>query len=250
MKATYSVAAILWTSFVLLTLSGGCSEGSSERLPEPQQGKSGPNVCSGAVVETMNSGGYTYVNVDCGGRLVWAAGPTTEVAVGDEVSISLGVEMRDFASPSLERTFESIYFVTDIQQSDDGRAPDDRTVAEAHGKSSVPSEQPTHDFSSIDRPEGAKTVAEIYSSRAELEGVEILMVGKVVKFNPKIMGKNWIHIQDGTGEPGSNDLTVTTDATASVGDTVLVRGKVGLDKDMGAGYRYDILIEDAAVTVR
>lgn len=151
MKATYSVAAILSTSFVLLIFGGGCLEGRQERSPEPQQGNSGPGVCSGAIVETMNSGGYTYVKVDCGGRLVWAAGPATEVAVGDKVSMSLGVEMRD--------------------------------------------------FSSIDKPEGAKTIAEIFSSRAELTGVEILVLGKVVKFSPRIMGKNWIHIQDGAGEP-------------------------------------------------
>lgn len=198
----------------------------------------------------MNSGGYTYVKVDCGGRLVWAAGPATEVAVGDKVSMSLGVEMRDFSSPSLERTFESIYFVTGIQRSDDGSPSETQSVAEAHRKSSGPSEQPSFDFSSIDKPEDARTIAEIFSSRAELAGVEILVLGKVVKFSPQIMGKNWIHLQDGTGEPGSNDLTVTTDATASVGDTVLVRGKVGLNKDIGAGYRFDVLIEDAAVTVK
>ena len=76
------------------------------------------------------------------------------------------------------------------------------------------------------------------------------MVGKVVKYNAMIMGKNWIHLQDGTGEPGSNDLTVTTQGTAFVGDTVLVRGNIGLDRDMGAGYRYDVLIEDATITVQ
>ena len=63
------------------------------------------------------------------------------------------------------------------------------------------------------------------------------------------MGKNWVHVQDGTGGSGTNDLTVTTNATAAVGDTVLVRGKLGADKDFGFGYKYDILIEDAALTV-
>ncbi|MGW8313899.1 MAG: nucleotide-binding protein, partial [Desulfuromonadales bacterium] len=71
--------------------------------------------------------------------------------------------------------------------------------------------------------------------------------GKVVKFSPQIMGKNWIHIQDGTGEAGSNDLTVTTNTTANVGDTVVISGTLTADKDFGYGYQYSVLVEDAEV---
>ena len=73
--------------------------------------------------------------------------------------------------------------------------------------------------------------------------------GKVVKFNANIMGKNWLHVQDGTGNAGSNDLLVTTTGQAKPGDTVLIEGKVALNKDFGAGYKYNVLVEDAKVTV-
>ena len=63
------------------------------------------------------------------------------------------------------------------------------------------------------------------------------------------MGKNWIHIQDGTGDAGANDLTVTTDVTANSGDTVLISGTLSLDKDFGYGYAYGVIVEDAEVTV-
>lgn len=63
------------------------------------------------------------------------------------------------------------------------------------------------------------------------------------------MGKNWIHVQDGTGSDGTNDLTVTTNAVAAVGNTVLVKGNLSADKDFGFGYKYEVVIEDAAVTV-
>ena len=75
------------------------------------------------------------------------------------------------------------------------------------------------------------------------------MRGKVVKFSPEIMGKNWIHLQDGTGKEGTNDLTVTTKMMAKVGDTVVISGAVATDKDFGYGYKYGVIIEDADVKV-
>jgi hypothetical protein len=63
------------------------------------------------------------------------------------------------------------------------------------------------------------------------------------------MGKNWLHLQDGSGSEGTNDLTVTTTATAEVGDLVLVNGKVSVDRDFGYGYTYEVLLEDAEITV-
>jgi hypothetical protein len=71
----------------------------------------------------------------------------------------------------------------------------------------------------------------------------------VVKFISGIMGKNWLHLRDGTGAPGSDDLTVTTDATVETGSTVVVRGTVTTDRDFGAGYKYELIIEDAEITV-
>jgi hypothetical protein len=77
----------------------------------------------------------------------------------------------------------------------------------------------------------------------------VVVRAKVVKYNPQIMGKNWLHLEDGTGKAGSNDLTVTTNGEAKVGDTVLVTGVVTTNKDFGAGYKYDVILEDANVKV-
>ncbi len=99
------------------------------------------------------------------------------------------------------------------------------------------------------KPEGGKTVNEIYLQRDSLSGKEVILRAKVVKFSPQIMGKNWLHVQDGTGEKGTNDLTVTSAAAAKVGDTVLVKGALSTNKDFGLGYKYDLIIEDAQVTV-
>ena len=106
------------------------------------------------------------------------------------------------------------------------------------------------DLSGIERAEGGKTIAEVFAEKDQLAGETIVFRGKVVKTNAGIMGKNWLHIRDGSGADGTNDLTVTTiEVLPNVGDTVIVSGPVVLNKDFGMGYQYDIIIEDADVTV-
>lgn len=95
----------------------------------------------------------------------------------------------------------------------------------------------------------ARTVEEIIKQRAALKDKPVVVRGKVVKFNAAIMGKNWVHLRDGTGSAadGSNDVLVTTQDVAKVGEVVTVRGMVRTDKDFGSGYSYSVLIEDATV---
>jgi hypothetical protein len=106
------------------------------------------------------------------------------------------------------------------------------------------------DLAGIAKADGGKTVAEVFAGKDALAGKPVTVRGKVVKANSGIMGKNWIHVRDGSGSDGTNDLTVTTTtAQPHVGDTVLVTGPVSLNKDFGMGYQYDVIVEDAQVTV-
>lgn len=95
--------------------------------------------------------------------------------------------------------------------------------------------------------ENACTVQEVFAKRKELAGKIVRVRGKVVKYNPSIMGRNWIHIQDGTGEPLQNthDLVVTSASGANVGEILTVEGRLAADKDFGAGYTYAAIIEEA-----
>lgn len=97
-------------------------------------------------------------------------------------------------------------------------------------------------------PEG-RTVAEVISSRAELKDKTVSVRARVVKFNSAIMGKNWLHVRDGSGsaEEKTNDLLVTSSETARVGDILTLRGTVRTDKDFGYGYFYGVLVEDAVI---
>ena len=91
-------------------------------------------------------------------------------------------------------------------------------------------------------------VEEVFAKKDTLNGRKITVKGEVVKFNSGIMGKNWVHIQDGSGKPGTNDLTATTQDSAKVGDKVIITGTLAVEKDFGAGYIYEAIIEEASMT--
>lgn len=78
--------------------------------PAPATAAASGSTISGKVVETMASGGYTYVNLEKEGKKVWVAMPTMQVTVGQELEVMNGMEMKNFPSKGLNRTFDSIIF--------------------------------------------------------------------------------------------------------------------------------------------
>jgi hypothetical protein len=222
----------------------------------------GPGGFSGKVVETMDAGSYTYVLVDTVTNKVWAAATQFQVKKGDAVAVPDSMPMTNFHSKALNRDFPVIYFADSIlvngANPDAAKLPPGHPVLGGGADGNLPAGHPSPvgkaqppkvDFTGIKPAKDGKTVAEIYASSTKLEGKSVTVRGKVVKYNANIMGKNWLHLQDGTGSAGSNDLLVTTTGPAKLGDTVLIAGKVALNKDFGAGYKYNLLVEDAKVTV-
>lgn len=219
---------------------------------------------SGKVTETTNVSSYTYVCVDTGSNKLWAATTEFPVKTGDKVTVYGGMPMANFYSKSLGRKFDTVYFTGKITVEGGAESAPafppghppvpgsaSPTLPPNHPSISTPSETPKMDLSNIKPAKGGQTIKQIYAGEAKLAGTTISVRGKVVKYNSMILGKNWLHLQDGTGLAASdnNDLMVTTDASAAVGDTVLVSGKVSTNRDFGAGYKYSVMIEDAKVTV-
>jgi hypothetical protein len=116
-----------------------------------------------------------------------------------------------------------------------------------HGPGAVGS-PPGIDLTNIEKAKGGYTVSELFTNKAKLNGKEVQVRGRVVKFSQNILGKNWLHLQDGTGSTGTNDLVVSTTGSATVGDLVVIKGKLVTDRDLGMGYRYEILVEEAEIT--
>jgi hypothetical protein len=192
----------------------------------------------GTVVETMDSGGYTYAMLERDGKKVWVAGPQTKLAVGAKLAGLTGTLMAGFRSDTLARTFDQIYFVG-------GFGAATTAAADPHG--TAPAAAPAEPIEPVAPAPGGKTVAAIFTERAALNGKPVVVRGKITKLTTGVLGKNWIHLRDGSGAAGSNDLIVTTLAEPKLGDIVVVRGSVAIDKDFGAGYAYPVLIENATL---
>lgn len=214
-------------------------------------GQPGTEAVAGTVRETLDAATYTYVRVGTDKGDIWAAAPQFAVKVGERVIVPLEMPMQNFHSQSLNRDFPLIYFVSKIRR--DGEAAAGGTgstpaLMAGHGTSTP---EPAEHIDTMAAPSGGMTIADLWSRRQSLAGKSVTVHGRVVKFNAGILGRNWIHLQDGTGKPAdnSNDITVTTPegVVVKVGDTITATGTVTIDKDFGAGYAYGALLENARV---
>jgi hypothetical protein len=250
MRHTMKYIAVMSLMILFLAACGAAED--TARVPA-EAAPGAPQAAAAEVLETMDSGGYTYVRLKTDDGEVWAAGPATPIAVGDRIVLGDGMVMNDFHSQTLDRTFDSILFLSALSKP--GEAGINAIAANPHEAAGAVTAKTGKtvavvETGSVPKAEGGHTVAELYAGKAELAGKEVSVMGRVVKYNGGIMGKNWLHVKDGSGETGTDNLTVTTAAVVAVGDLVLVQGKVTLDKDFGAGYSYDLIIEDATVTVQ
>ena len=199
-------------------------------------------VLSGKVVQTMDSGGYTYVQIENNGKKTWVAVPKTKVVKGQDISFAPGAEMENFESKTLNRKFDSIIFSGGVLGQ--GQKDIEKKSPGSKGSAVVVTEK-----IKVDKASGpdAYTVAEIFQHSKHLEEKKVVVRGKVVKVSAGVMKKNWIHLQDGTGDAGNNDLVVTSDDLPKVGDVVTASGTLYNDKDFGGGYKYKVIIEKANI---
>jgi len=224
----------------------------------------------GIVLDAVTGGGYTYMNIEENGEKFWIAGPQTSVSKGAEVSFSEQIWMPNFTSKALNRTFEKILFVSGVNDGsaseEEGAEADSAPVDEIHsgagyGADAGAEEAAVNEEASADEemtdeeaPEpppadGIYTIEQLYYRADELKGQIIKVRGKVVKVSENIMGRTWVHIQDGSGTKGKNNLVFrSANDSAKVGDTVTAEGRLDTDKDFGFGYYYAVIVEDAKFT--
>ncbi|MDG1482266.1 MAG: DNA-binding protein [Myxococcota bacterium] len=212
--------------------------------PSPQPAASDAVAHSGIAGEVLSSGGYTYVRIDASGEQLWVAGLQADITVGQAVEAGQGSLMQNFESKTLGRTFEAIQFVPWVRVAGGEAAP-----APAFAPASAPASAPAPAAAPVEALAGGQTVAQLFAEKTALANQPIAVRGRVTKVTAGVMGTTFMHLQDGTGSEadGTHDLTVTTDDPVAVGQTVVVRGTLITDKDFGAGYRYDVLIENATL---
>ena len=196
------------------------------------------NAIHGKVLEVKNTDSYTYLRLNVDSKETWVAVELSSVKVGSTVTIENSMEMKNFESKALKKTFPSILFGNLVGEGG--------TVDKPHGAVAAEVTAVDVKVAKATGPNG-QTVADVVNKASSLNNKSVELHAKVVKVNNGIMGKNWLHLRDGTGnaEDGSNDILVTTNAQTTVGSTVTAVGTVHTNKDFGSGYAYKVLVEDA-----
>ncbi len=190
------------------------------------------------VAEVVQTSQYTYLRVGENDREYWMAIARRPVEVGETYYYQNALEMSNFTSKELNRTFEQIYFVQDLRsEADVGEMPE----ASPHAAVAVDRQSGI----SVPPAQGGVTIAELFANRDTYAGKTVRIRGKVTRVNAGIMGRNWVHLQDGTAAGEDYDLTITTSDEVTVGSVVTFEGRIALNKDFGAGYVYAVIMEEA-----
>ncbi len=223
----------------------------------------------GKVLERIDAAPYSYLRLATAEGETWAAVPQSDVAKGTDVVVENPMPMDGFESKTLKRKFDKLSFGT-LAKGGGPAAEAPAPAAPAGAPQGMPPGTPPamagmaaqHAAAAagpadagdvkVAKAQGAdaRTVAQLWSQKTALKEKKVTVRGKVVKFNGGIMGRNWLHLRDGTGTAakGDNDITVTTEDTVAVGDVVVAKGVVRLSKDFGAGYAYPVIVEEAKVS--
>lgn len=207
---------------------------------------------TGKVMQTMNGGGYSYILLKkASGDKVWLAVPQTNVELGATLTFKPGMEMADLQSKSLNRTFNKIIFSEGLVDEKGGKGARKSAKKSPGSKGSVAVAGEKIKVKKATGP-NAYTVAELYKLKGKLDKKKIVVSGKVIRVSAGIMSKNWIHIQDGSGDSkkGTHDLVVTSQTVPVIGEVVTAKGTLYKNKDFGGGYKYEVIVEKADLEIQ
>ncbi len=189
------------------------------------------------IKEVLPTSKYVYLKVNEGVESYWLATKKMEVEVGATYFFRNGLLKTNFESKEHKRTFDKLFLVSSI-------------VPESHGNSNEQKNIEMHAFEGDNSMSGSEeasnsdilSIATLVGNKTNLEGKTVTLKGICTKVNAKIMGRNWIHLKDGTMD--DYDLVITSDQEIPVGHEVTIQGTVSLKKDFGSGYYYELLVEN------
>lgn len=233
------------SSAQMATTSGIFSEGGGSISSGNQGSKSastGPEgVHTVLVQEVLPTERYVYMRVTENNDEFWVATSKQDIEVGKTYFFKNGLLKTNFPSEEYDRIFEKLYLVSTLVSTDHSQQ-----------QTSLPSTVKVASKITIDgapiqdvNVEGSVKIAELILNKERYAGQRIQISGTCVKINPNIMGRNWIHLKDGSLD--EYDLVITSDILIPVGHLVTLNGLVTLNKDFGAGYKYDLIIEEGAI---
>ncbi len=228
---------LIFISIGVFILAVACTSKNSSKSSD----LSDPGVHEVKVEEVIQVPGYTYLRVKENNVEQWLAVTTLEAKQGETYYYRDGFQMTNFNSKELNKTFDAITFIETISSEPPTSTKDKQTVSPGSSKSNL-----KKIIVNITPADGGISISELYRNKENYAGKRLTIRGQVAKFTPDIMGKNWIHLQDGSEFNGSFDLAITSDKSVNVGDTVTFQGEITLNKDLGYGYFFDVLMENAS----
>ena len=201
------------------------------------------------VKEVIQVNSYTYLHVLEEEDEKWIAVPTMEAQPDEVYYYRGGAEMRNFFSTELNRTFDVVLFLGGITNANAVDPVNGIVDPNTPKEDMKPAKEPTLDQLAldIDSLEGGVRIGTLFEKAQHYKGKRVKVVGEVTKFTANIMGKNWIHFQDGSAFEGNYDLMVTSQDKVSVGDVVVFEGVIAVNKNFGAGYFYKVILEDGVI---
>lgn len=196
------------------------------------------DVYTGVVVDILNGGGYTYLEVeDSFKKKYWVALEGVKIDKGTEVRFNEEMRVQNFESKSLNKKFDDIIFGSNLQYRT--KTPEAGNLAMI---TQIVKESPY-------KQNGTLSVQEVIEKRESFKGKSVSIRGRVVKASENILERNFIHIQDGTADGNEvGRIVFTSKELPKVGDVVTAKGVVNVDKDFGSGYVYKIIVENASFT--
>lgn len=247
----------IFRHIILLVISffifSACNEGSVTQMPEghpevpgeeQKQKSETEDFHVVSVNEILETSKYMYLNVTEGQNQFWIATIKSDVSVGETYMYKGGFVKVNFISKELDREFDQVYFVDKIIGKN-GHTPEELASHSAETSNTEEVNEESKSSTKVVLLEGSKTIADVIANASKYEGKTVQITGKCVKLNTGIMGVNWIHLQDGSKD--DYDLIVTSDVVVPVGHIVTMTATVALNKDYGAGYKYDVILENGVV---
>ena len=190
------------------------------------------------VIDVIEAKGYNYVQALEKGDTIWLAMGKSKVNKNQTYYYTEVMEMKNFTSKELGKTFETIYFLDNLLENPREPLPGEQHTQPA-ATGPIVDELPS--------VEGVITIKELFENRSEYANKSITVQGRVTKVNLDILDRNWVHIQDGTKSEDNFDLTITTKDAPEVGEVVKFTGTVAVDKDFTMGYKYKLILENASL---
>jgi len=194
------------------------------------------------VEEILPTEKYSYLRVTEDGEDFWIAIPKSDVDKGGTYYYRGGLKKINFKSVEYDKVFETVYLVSGVSKD-----PSMSDISGGNPHQNLDNTAAATTGNNVGPVAGGITLAELLRNKKKYEGQTVKVQGRVVKLNNMIMNKNWVHIQDASLQAEKTDLTVTTTENVGLGEVVAFEGKITLNKDFGAGYKYEIIMEEARI---